>query len=193
MTLTQVGSRLTLSHKAIFGERAYDIVFFGVMIVVLAGSFVIFLISIAHAKIPYALLSIFAFVMATLTIREILLDTDCVTTFDVEARTVTLAATGWLHSTQRTLSFDDVETLNSEGSAIHSIHCVSAVLRAKDGTWLRLGYERDWYEGTRWGGLGNIPKENPAPGIVAEVRTATGLLGTNVTSVMDRRWFGKRT
>ena len=51
MTLTQAGRRLTLSHKAAFGEHAYDIIFFAVMVVVLAGSFVVFLISIAKANI----------------------------------------------------------------------------------------------------------------------------------------------
>lgn len=193
MTLTQAGRRLTLSHKAAFGEHAYDIIFFAVMVVVLAGSFVVFLISIAKANISLALLTALGVVMATLTVRELLLDTDCVTTFDVEARSVSLATTGWLHSTQQTLSFGDVEALNSEPGSIHSRRCVFVVLRAKGGTWHRLGYERDWHEGARWGGLGNIPKENSVPGTVAEVRAATGLLGTNVTSVMDRRWFAKRT
>lgn len=191
MTLTQEGSRLTLSHKATSGEHMLGKVFVLLMAVVCAGSFVFFLISMAQARFSVALLGVFGVVMTALTIRENVLDTDCVTTFDVEARTVTSASTGWLHATQQTLSFDDVETLNSEPGSIHSRRCVFAVLRMTDGTWFRLGYEREWYEGTRWGGLGNIPKENPAPGIVAEIRTATGLLGTNVTSVMDRRWFGK--
>jgi len=193
MTLTQTGSRLTLSHKASSRENALGIVFLAVIVVVFAISIAFFLISIVQARGLNALLSVFVAVMTALTIRENVHDTDCVTTFDVGARTVTSVATGWFHATQRTLPFHDVESLNSVPGSIHSRRCVFAVLRAKDGTSLRLGYEREWYQGTRWGGLGNIPKENPIPGIVAEVRAATGLLGSNDTSVMDRRRFRKRT
>lgn len=193
MTLSKSGNSMTLAQPGPEENSFTSLATMGVLALIAMASLVGLVAGIAHHKLQVVGLSVAGLAMGVLQLGELLLETRCSTRFDLDAQSVTIRTSGWLGDGQCVVPFENVHCLRSEPGNISTRRAVIAVLETRDGTCHRLGHEVMWYEGRRWLGLGNRPSKNPVPEMVAEIRSATGLPGTDVASAQDRPFFSQTT
>jgi hypothetical protein len=99
-----------------------------------------------------------------------LLNGDCVTVFDLKARTVTLVKSGLITRTSGPVSFDEIIGLGTRVGFADRHRSVIAELALANGEQWRLGYELIWLPPVS---SSEIPRR------VAQLRKATGLPGGN--------------
>jgi hypothetical protein len=99
-----------------------------------------------------------------------LLNGNCVTVFDLKARTVTLVKSGLITRTSGPVSFDEIIGLGTRVGFADRHRSVIAELALANGEQWRLGYELIWMRPVS---SSEIPRR------IAQLRKATGLPGGN--------------
>jgi hypothetical protein len=98
------------------------------------------------------------------------LNQDCTTVFDLRTRTATLTKSGLITRRCGPVSFDEIVGLGTRVGFADNHRSVIAELMLSSGEQWRLGYELIWLRPV---------SSSDIPGLIAQLRKATGLAGRN--------------